>query len=409
MKVSFPHMGCVTGFKQLMEKLGHEVIMPQKPTQRTMELGVKYSPEFICFPFKVILGTYIECAEAGAELIISSGGSGPCRAGMYPDIHQKILEELGYKTKIIVFDSIFEDFSYFLEKAKTVLNGTSIPKALGIAKFTFHLIRKMDTLEKRLKIDRAYEENIGDYDHAWAKIVKSFEACKTTREVNKAYKEANRIFDAIPKRHVEEKDKLRMGIVGEIYVVMESSVNKNVEQILNSLGVEVENVQYISDWVLHNIQPRWGFFTKSRRVLKNSDSNAPLNCGGHDKENLGWVYDFAKRGFDGVIHLMPFACLPELVNLSKLPGVSTDLSMPILSLSLDEQTGEAHIKTRLEAFTDLARSKHYARLNKTNSAGQSIDEKIEGGISKVGGELGKVKDSITDSVNLKNNQPKVSQ
>lgn len=379
MKVAFPHMGCVTGYKMLMESLGHEVVMPQRPTQRTMELGVKYSPEFICFPFKVMMGTYIECAEAGAELIFSSGGSGPCRAGMYPDIHQKVLEELGFNTKILVFDSLFADFSVFIKKAKMALNGTSIPKALGIALRCFKLIRKMDSLEKRMKIERAYEENIGDYDHAWEKIVKSFEVCKTGRDIKRAYKAASKMFDGIPKRHVEEKDRLRIGIVGEIYVVMESAVNKNVEKILNSLGVEVENVQYISDWVLHNIQPKWGFFTKSRRVLKNSDKKAPLNCGGHDKENLGWVYDFAKRDFDGVVHLMPFACLPELVNLSKMPGLSTELSMPILSLSLDEQTGEAHIKTRLEAFTDLARSKHYARINNANTAAKSsaMKESVE--------------------------------
>lgn len=55
MKVSFPHMGCVTGYKKLMEKLGHEVVMPDPPSQKTMELGVKYSPEFICFPFKVMM------------------------------------------------------------------------------------------------------------------------------------------------------------------------------------------------------------------------------------------------------------------------------------------------------------------------------------------------------------------
>ena len=76
-------MGCVTGYKKLMEKLGHEVVMPDPPSQKTMELGVKYSPEFICFPFKVMMGTYIECAERGAELIVSSGGNGPCRARMY--------------------------------------------------------------------------------------------------------------------------------------------------------------------------------------------------------------------------------------------------------------------------------------------------------------------------------------
>ena len=55
MKISFPYMGCVTGYKKLLELLGHEVIMPEKPSQRTVNLGVLNSPEFICYPFKIIL------------------------------------------------------------------------------------------------------------------------------------------------------------------------------------------------------------------------------------------------------------------------------------------------------------------------------------------------------------------
>ncbi|MEE1013300.1 MAG: hypothetical protein U0L92_03195 [Clostridia bacterium] len=361
MKVSFPHMGCVTGYKRLLEKLGHEVIMPQRPTQKTMELGVKYSPEFICFPFKVMMGTYIECAEAGAELIITSGGSGPCRAGMYPDVHQKVLEELGYSTKVIVFDSIFADFGAFCGKLKAVLNGTSMAKVLPLVRFSFHLIRKMDQLEKELKIRRAYEENIGDFTRAWRKIVRMFEKCDTCKDVDRTYEEARAMFDAIEVRTVKDEDRIRVGIVGEIYVVMEPSVNKNVEEILNNLGIEVENVQYISDWLLFNLMPKWLPYPKSHRVFRRSDHISPINCGGHDKENMGWVYDFSDRGFDGIVHLMPFACLPELVNLGKFPAVSEELNLPILSLSLDEQMGEAHVKTRLEAFTDLIRSKHNAK------------------------------------------------
>lgn len=364
MKVSFPHMGCVTGYKLLLEKLGHQVIMPQKPTQRTMELGVKYSPEFICFPFKVMMGTYIECAEAGAELIITSGGCGPCRAGMYPDVHQKVLEELGYKTKVIVFDSIFQDFGAFYQKLKAVKNGVSVPGLLRDLYFAFQVVKKMDTLEKQLKIRRAYEKNIGDFSRAWQKIVHIFEKCSALKDVKKAYNKAIEIFDSIPVRSVEEKDRIRVGIVGEIYVIMEATVNKNVEEILNNLGIEVENVQYISDWMMHNIIPAWMPFPKSHRVFRLSDKIAPINCGGHDKENMGWVYDFASRGFDGVVHLMPFACLPELVNLGKFPAVSEELNLPILSLSMDEQMGEAHVKTRLEAFADLLAFKHTAKQDK---------------------------------------------
>lgn len=373
MKVSFPHMGCVTGYKLLLEKLGHEVIMPQRPSQRTMELGVKYSPEFICFPFKVMMGTYIECAEAGAEMIITSGGCGPCRAGMYPDVHQKVLNELGYNVRVVVFDSMFQDFGAFCEKLKAVKNGTPTPKLLKYISFAFDVIKKMDTLEKQLKIRRAYEKNIGDFSRAWQKIVRIFEKCENKKDAKQAYQKAIEIFDSIPVTEVKESDRIRVGIVGEIYVVMEPTVNKNVEEILNNLGIEVENVQYISDWVMHNIVPAHLPFPKSHRVFRLSDPVAPINCGGHDKENMGWVFDFAQRGFDGVVHLMPFACLPELVNLGKFPAISNELNMPILSLSLDEQMGEAHVKTRLEAFSDLIRSKHNAKNNFESAAADSSE------------------------------------
>ncbi len=395
MKTSFPHMGCVTGYKVLLEKLGHEVIMPDAPSQRTMELGVKYSPEFICFPFKVMMGTYIECAEKGAELIVSSGGAGPCRAGMYPDVHQKVLQELGYNTKVVVFDSMFQDFNAFYEKVKAVKNGTPNRKLPGLALFCYKLIKKMDKLEKQMKILRAYEINQGDYSKAWKDIVKMFEKCDTIRDVDRTYKQALEIFEAIPRRKVEESQRIRVGIVGEIYVIMEPTVNKNVEEILNNLGVEVENVQYISDWVEHNVVPQWLPFPKSHRVFRMSDKVAPLNCGGHDKENMGWVHDFAKRGFDGVVHLMPFACLPELVNLGKFPAISKELNMPIMSLSLDEQMGEAHVKTRLEAFTDLIKSKHYAKQKQ--GIGDAIGSAAQSAARKAQSKAQEVKDNLAAS------------
>lgn len=394
MKVSFPHMGCVTGYKRLMEKLGHEVIMPEKPSQKTMELGVKYSPEFICFPFKVMTGTYIECAQRGAQLIVSSGGNGPCRAGMYPDVHQKVLWELGYNTEVMVFDNMFKDFKGFVRTAKKLVNGTNIFKVAGIAAYVWTLIKKMDNLEKRMKIMRAYEINQGDFSKAWKKIVGMFEKTNTIRDVNRAYKKAVEMFEAIPCRKVKESERIRVGIVGEIYVIMESAVNKNVEEILNSLGVEVENVQYISDWVEHNVIPKWLPFPKSHRVFNSSDKISPINCGGHDKENMGWVLDFAKRGFDGVVHLMPFACLPELVNLGKFPAVSEKLNMPIISLSLDEQMGEAHVKTRLEAFSDLIKSKHNAKQEVTQ---ETAVDSLENAARKVGTKVDKVKENLQAS------------
>jgi predicted nucleotide-binding protein (sugar kinase/HSP70/actin superfamily) len=54
---------------------------------------------------------------------------------------------------------------------------------------------------------------------------------------------------------------------------------------------------------------------------------------------------------------MPFTCMPEIVAQGILTRVSRDLSFPVLTLIIDEHTGEAGINTRLEAFVDLLRAR----------------------------------------------------
>lgn len=357
MKIGFPYMGCVTGYKRLIELLGHEVIMPQKPTQRTVDLGVLNSPEFICYPFKVMLGTYIELCENGAEVIISSGGSGPCRAGMYCEIHRRVLKQLGYDVEILIFDSLFQDFGEFMRKIRLISNGNSVFKLIKYLKYTFALMKQMDGLEAEMKIRRAYEINHGDFDKAWKKIVSIHDATKTKSDLKKALAESKRLFDDIEVRHVREEDRIRIGIVGEIYVIMESTVNLEIEKRLNALGIEVTNVQYISEWVTHNLIPRRFNKSKSWKMDELAEEYGVCLCGGHNKENTGWILDFAKEGYNGVVHMHPFGCLPELVTRSIIPKITDEFDIPILSLSLDEQMGEANLQTRIEAFVDLCKSK----------------------------------------------------
>ncbi len=357
MKLSFPHMGCLTGYKRLFELLGHEVILPLTPSQRTLDLGVKYSPEFICFPFKAMMGTYIEAAELGAEWIISSGGSGPCRAGLYGEIHQRVLDQLGFHTRVVIFDAPFDDFKGFSDTLRKLLNGRSLLAAASHFPYCMKLIRQMDALEKKLKLNRALEAVPGAFNKAWHEIVALYEGTSTLGDLKKVWAQANALFDAIPLRN-ESARPLKIGVVGEIYVVMEESTNTALYSRLNSLGVQVESVMYISDWLKHNIMPwPWLNPSKSWRVMSKAKRFSALNCGGHDLENIGWMIDFAERGFDGIVHLMPFGCLPELITSSMIPQMSEQLNIPILSLSLDEQAGTANNQTRLEAFVDLCKAK----------------------------------------------------
>jgi predicted nucleotide-binding protein (sugar kinase/HSP70/actin superfamily) len=56
---------------------------------------------------------------------------------------------------------------------------------------------------------------------------------------------------------------------------------------------------------------------------------------------------------DGIIHVFPFTCMPELVAQTILMKVQKDLDIPILTLILDEHTAPGGVETRLEAFIDL--------------------------------------------------------
>ena len=69
MTLTFPHFGSlIYVFESLINELGRkDVIIPKKPNKRTANLGALHSPEFVCTPFKITLGTFIEGLERGAN------------------------------------------------------------------------------------------------------------------------------------------------------------------------------------------------------------------------------------------------------------------------------------------------------------------------------------------------------
>ena len=94
--ISFPHLGYYyIVFNYFLSNVTKcEIVIPPVSTKRTIELGSKYSPDFVCVPFKYNLGNYIEALENGATVLIQGGGG--CRYGYYAELEEKILRDLGY-------------------------------------------------------------------------------------------------------------------------------------------------------------------------------------------------------------------------------------------------------------------------------------------------------------------------
>jgi len=356
-KVTFPRMGeSYRTFKMLMNDLGNEVIVPPRPNKRTLDYGVRYSPEFACLPLKIITGTYVETCMEGAELIITSGGSGPCRAGLYGQLHKKILNSIGFPVDIIVFEAPKSQPLDFLRKVNRLNASRLSYRAIWeCIKRGWEKLKYLDEAEKLTHVLRPRELKKGSTTSVYKEVLEWIDSAYTLKEIKEAGEAALERLRSVPQD--VQKNVLRVGIVGEIYVLLEPASNLEIEETLGNLGVEVHRSLFLTGWTRDNT------VKETRETLSVKDAAMPyipLCIGGHGQESVGHTVLYARDGYDGVIQMAPFTCIPEIVARTILTSVSREHNIPVLTFFLDEQTGKAGMSTRLEAFVDLLNRKKNA-------------------------------------------------
>jgi len=347
-KVTFPHMGhtwiCLLA---MLEYLGLEVVVPPPSSKRTLNLGVKYAPEFACLPLKLNLGNFLEAAEMGADTVLMAGGCGPCRFGYYAQIEHAILRDLGCRYQLVVLEPPRRHIGELLAKIKYITGQNSWWKVIQGIRFGYLKARALDELEMAAHRLRPREAVPGSTDRAFQEALQVIASVRTPAGMPEALNRTREIMFSVA---VKPRPVLRVGIVGEIYTLLEPFVNQDIERRLGRLGVEVDRSIYLSEWI--NDHLFMGLLRGMRSRREACRAAAPyLNhgVGGHGQETVGSTVLYARAGYDGVIQLLPFTCMPEIVAHSILPR----LNIPTLTLTMDEQSGEAGLITRLEAFVDL--------------------------------------------------------
>jgi len=367
-RVTFPYMGTLPEvFAEVLAEMGNDVIMPPRPTRRTLTLGTSISPEFACLPLKILMGTYLEALAMGADTIVSSGGVGPCRAGLYTMVHAKLLQATGHSVEILTLEPPMMDLGGFIGHIRR-LNRRRLPpwRLVSLVWRAWRKIQALDELERVSHWVRACELRRGDTSRAWEQVKTAIYGAKTRRAVEGARRAGRALLEAVPLR--EGYVPLRVGIVGEIYVLVEPSSNFELEEILGHMGVETVRAIYMSGWTKESNL----FGRPDQRKAEDAEQAAMPYLGemigGHGQESVGNAIKFIEAGFDGIIQLAPFTCIPEIVAKSVLERAAHDKGFPLLSLSLDEQTGQAGLETRLEAFVELLQRKRSRRQPGTTSA-----------------------------------------
>ena len=357
MKVAFGHMGTLTPvMEMILEDLGHESFTPDRPTRKTLTLGAKYAPEFACIPFKIVLGTYLENLGKGADTLASGGGYGPCRAGLYGELHKRILKDLGYEFDFIFFWPPLKKPLHFYKQLDKLKGRHSWAYLWRIIKKAYSKLVVLDELEMMAQSIRPRELNRGSTSKAFERAMAMLRRAKTADEIESAGEEARALMRQVP--FDDSRLPLKVGIIGEIYVQLEPFANFYLEEQLGHMGVEVRRSIYLTSYTHHDVLSTKGDMGSRTLAMP----YLAQKVGGHGQNSVGDIIRYAKEGYNGVVQLAPFSCIPEIVAKSLVPQLSKEYGIPVLTLFIDEQTGAAGVQTRLEAFVDLMEQRRSRNL-----------------------------------------------
>lgn len=354
-KISFPHMGTISyAWAAALRIIGCEPYVEPYTSKKALSLGTKHAPEAICLPYKLILGNFIEAIEGGADYVAMITAPGCCRLGEYGKCIENALHDLGYDAKYLemqLYDGLGGIYN-FLKTASGKNNPLLFVRAILIAILKVFELDRLETLHSYY---RAREVKQGDAEKHYnkaLKIIDSYDTVLGLRKARKLVTKEMKKVDINPKREV-----LHVDITGEIYVVNDEFSNQSIEKELGRMGVEVRRSLTITSFLKDAVIPK--IFRKGETHLQRADRLAKpylmRDIGGDALECVSDVAYADQRGIDGIIHLSPFTCMPEIMSQNIFPAMRENCEIPILPLILDEQTGRAGYITRIEAFVDLMR------------------------------------------------------
>jgi len=339
--------------KGMLEYLDLNVVVPPFSSQKTINLGVKYGPEFACLPLKINLGNLIEARELGADTVIMAGGVGPCRFGLYAQVEKEILKDLGYDYEILVLEPPDKHLGQFITRLRKIIGTNSWWRVIEAIKFGYKKSCAVDLIERKVQFLRPRENKIGTVDLIYKHALNIINSAQSFQSLEEATNLGLLKLKEVPINH--DCKVIKIGLIGEIYTLLEPFINLDIERELGKLGAEVTRSIYLSEWInshlLMNSQ-------KSENKMPFTELAKPyLNyfVGGHGRETIGYAVGFSQEGFHGLIQVAPLTCMPEIVAQSILPKIRADCNIPILTIYLDEHSGKAGLVTRIEAFVDLIR------------------------------------------------------
>ncbi len=332
-----------------MEYKGYQVELLGNSGSQVSELGLKYVHNDTCYPALLVIGQFLDALNSGkydldhTALIITQTGGG-CRASNYIFLLRKALEKAGYGN-IPVLSLNFSG----LEKE------SSLPMDLTFIRMALAAIYYGDLLVTLKAQTMPYELHKGDAEavqQRWLKTICGWVAAGkgySQREMKSAMPKIAADFAKIP---VHRVPKVKVGVVGEIYVKYSPLGNNDLEKFLATQDCEVNLpglmgfVQYCAYNMAETVRLYGGSVVEKTaaqaalkliagmekviiKTLRDAGYHAPMpfdelirlpvetqTIGMGCKMGEGWLLtaemiELVRAGYENIVCAQPFGCLPN--------------------------------------------------------------------------------------------------
>ena len=348
-KILIPNMAPVQFrlMSAIMEQQGYMCELLDNCGSQVCELGLKYVHNDTCYPALLVIGQFLDALGSGkydldhTALIITQTGGG-CRASNYIHLLRKALVKAGYGQVPVV--SL--NFSGLEKGSGFPITLTTIRRLLAVIYYGDMLVSlKAQTEPYELRPGAAAE-----MQERWIEAIRGwFLADKgwKSRELRENMPKIAADFASIPVKRVP---KVKVGVVGEIYVKYSPLGNNDLEKFLAAQDCEVNLpglmgfVQYCiynfsetarlyggNVFTLNASSLLLGILEKMEGVmidaLRQNGFHAPMPfrelvrqadgvISTGDKMGEGWLLtaemvELVRTGYENIICAQPFGCLPN--------------------------------------------------------------------------------------------------
>ncbi len=348
-KILIPNMAPVQFrlMSAIMEQRGYMCELLDNCGSQVCELGLKYVHNDTCYPALLVIGQFLDALGSGkydldhTALIITQTGGG-CRASNYIHLLRKALVKAGYGQVPVV--SL--NFSGLEKGSGFPITLTTIRRLLAVIYYGDMLVSlKAQTEPYELRPGAAAE-----MQERWIETIRGwFLADKgwKSRELRENMPKIAADFASIPVKRVP---KVKVGVVGEIYVKYSPLGNNDLEKFLAAQDCEVNLpglmgfVQYCiynfsetarlyggNVFTLNASSLLLGILEKMEGVmidaLRQNGFHAPMPfrelvrqadgvISTGDKMGEGWLLtaemvELVRTGYENIICAQPFGCLPN--------------------------------------------------------------------------------------------------